>query len=448
MNGIIHYKETQYLYVVKNNKLILNRIKDSSYHAYSDVMTFFQGDTREVPTFLIGFDFTMNQKIKFYITSIYQTKIDCYKCSFFSYLLFEDEIKEFDKIQLEDDLLTDFHLYDDGLEKSFDFDDYAYKIKLNTTPDKFEFQVTDQQIQAELSSLFCWSSTKIQPYQIKTIMIFKFSSTNDIQLLDNLFFSLNEFICFITNKNFQRILKANLYADNKKVGVYTINDVRSNSLFEEKNINIIPFSLIKNSLGSLFNDIANTKIYTNHIKESEFDSGTLTYSRIIMLAAGFEWQFNYLNYPIDRDIQKKVDYKKVIESYLDDKIDVTTGNEKKYYKSVKTLINRDLESLTLSKKIRYALESHEEILEPFISHLYKLNRLDYPKMYEVSERIANSRNIVAHGNLSKVIPENAVLDYRILQFLYYAMILKSLDLPTINIQKGIKKLFKVNISLE
>ena len=44
MTGIIHHKETQYLYVGKSKKVILNRIKDSSSHAYSDVMSFFQGD--------------------------------------------------------------------------------------------------------------------------------------------------------------------------------------------------------------------------------------------------------------------------------------------------------------------------------------------------------------------------------------------------------------------
>ncbi|WP_153733290.1 hypothetical protein [Sporosarcina obsidiansis] len=448
MNGIIYYQETQYLYVVKSNKLILNRTKDSSSHAYSDVMSFFQEDTTEVPACLIGFDFTTNRNIKFYITSMFQTKICCYECSFFSYLLFDDEIKEISKIQVEDGLLTNFHLYDDGLVKSFDFEDYAYKIKLNAAPDKFEFQIHEHQVYGELSSLFYWSSKKLQPYQIKTSLAFKFSATNDIQLIDNLLYNLNEFMHFITNTNRQKILKANLYDNNKKIGVYIINEVHNHSTFEEMNTNIIPFGLIKNSLGSLFNNIANTKVYTNHIKEFELNSGNLTYSRIIMLAAGFEWQFNYLNYPVDQDIQKKIEYKKTIESYLDSKINVTQGNEKKYYKNIKKLINRDLESLTLSKKIRYALKNHEEILKPFIFHLYKLNHLDYPKIHEVSERIASTRNIVAHGNLSKNIHENAVLDYQILQFLYYAMILKSLDLPTINIQKAIKNLFKVNISLE
>lgn len=446
MNGILNYNEAKYLYVVNEGKLILNRIKEQSrYIPLNLVLNIFE-DNFETPSFLIGHDFTTNKKIKFYISSMHQSKIDCFECNFYSYLLYENETETFDKIKIEHTILTEFHLYEEKLQWSFDMKDNAYKIKMNNSPDEFEFQVGKNIINTELYSSFSINFKKIQPFEMKTFMDFNFKATNDIKLIDEITNITNEFLCFVTNTNNHRISKLNLFYKQKRIGIYFINEAFTNNPHVEENC-IIHFSLIKNSLGNLFNDIANTKIYTNHIKESNFDTGILTYSRIIMLAAGFEWQFNNLEYPIEKDIEKNINYKKELDSFLDGKINEVAGQEKKYYKKIKSLVQIDIESLTLSKKIRYALENHEEILSPFIEHLYKLNSLNYPKMYDISECIANTRNIIAHGNLNKDIPENAVLDYRILQFLYYAMTLKSIDIPTFNIQNAINKLFKINIRL-
>ena len=456
MNGIIYYNETEFVYTIENYKLILNKIKvPGSDIPYADFMKFMstvvsQDESKDIPKVLNGFDFTTNKKVKFFLTSMHQTKIDKYECSFFSYLLYKEEISDFNRIQIEDSILTHFylHTHSDIIENSFDTDENAYRTKLKKIPDKFQFQINHKNIEAQINSIFSFHSAKIQKFSIKTFLSFKFMASDEFSFIDDLLFNINEFICFITNKSTYKVLTTDVYKDTKKVGTYVLNGSSNTTHFYEEEIKTIPFDHIKEALGELFNNIANTKIYTGHIKESEFDSKILTYSRIIMLAAGFEWQFNYLNYPIGKDIQKKVAYKDTLDSYLDEKIEQTTGKEKGYFKDVKRLISRDLESLSLAKKIRYALESHEEILSPFISQLWKLNSLPYPTMYELSESIADTRNIIAHGNLSKELSENTVLEYKILQYLYYSMILNSLRVPVLDIQKSIKYLFKVNISLE
>ena len=88
MNGILNYNESQYIYNVNDNRLILTKTKEQNPHIALNDAFKFRDRTEEIPSFLIGIDFTTNKKIKFFINSLHTTTVHSYEFSFYSYLLF------------------------------------------------------------------------------------------------------------------------------------------------------------------------------------------------------------------------------------------------------------------------------------------------------------------------------------------------------------------------
>jgi hypothetical protein len=73
-----------------------------------------------------------------------------------------------------------------------------------------------------------------------------------------------------------------------------------------------------------------------------------------------------------------------------------------------------------------------------------MNNTDNLKTTKLAKRITEHRNAFAHGNIDKEIDYNISLDSLVLEWLYYTMYFKKMDISSVNIKKIINKLFSLN----
>lgn len=162
-----------------------------------------------------------------------------------------------------------------------------------------------------------------------------------------------------------------------------------------------------------------------HITENLRDARNGTSARYIMVTAGFEWEFRFLN----------------------EEIKINTGKNKKFFKYYRSLISKN--DTSLSEKILWPLNEFDNVLKVFIKRIYKLNDV-YKEEFEyqkIAVRIQTQRNNIAHGNINQEIDNFYILDFLVLEWLYYAMVLHDIGLSRENIKRGINKLFKLGLAL-
>lgn len=278
------------------------------------------------------------------------------------------------------------------------------------------------------------------------------SNTVDFNKALELTYIFKDFMKFVTYRKSVEInmitLKRLDSKDNKyfNIGNMFIEDIKSEFQEEEKIVRerIIPLPLIEDGLNALFEKFANKEIYLKHIPESYKARSIITPSRFLMVTAGFEWQFrNIYSEENEGNNSKYVKEKEEILSFLEDKINTNTGKAKKYFKGIKSLVNRS--NMTLADKICWSLKEFDNVLKIFVNQIYSLNQIEDFSYEEISERIQYERNNFAHGNLDKEFNSLALIDFLVLEWLYFAMILKDIGISDINIQKAINDLFKRNI---
>ena len=286
------------------------------------------------------------------------------------------------------------------------------------------------------------------PLELHSIMYFEFEKTNDYSFLIKLWHiakSFIQYLCYRQNVGFPKAEISAPAEDGKHKSVatlYIINDdveVESNTLSKGR---YIKQSHIAGYEGKILEDIANNKLYQQHIPLSYAQGRSIDAARFVMIMAAFEWEFNRC-YP--DGVPKKasaIEAEKNATTKLDELISSSSGRLKNIYKFLKKLIKSD----SLQHKIEQVGKDYANIIDVFGKHLYSLNG-EILKYNEMGERIADQRNHFAHGDLDKDFIGNSLLDLIFLEYVIYTIQLKSYGISDENIKHIINELFHCSLAI-
>lgn len=459
ITGLISYKEKNCVFKLNNFTLEIEEIENRD-NLYIDDLEFLfnQAETMEnsTPNLLKARGFN-GKIIHFNVVNINQTGTKTHSATLYSYIVFEHEETKFDGIQINSNELNWFH----NVKQSYTFtvtpDTGQSEVKVkpfNKTDKQFEFSFEGQDIQGNFNISRNFSNVSTMPIKLQTDMNLYFEPTDKFEMVEKLFnvtYSFMKFITYRRNVSFGNITlkkKNDKTGKYRKVGNLYIKINKSEYVEEEKVIQerIIDLPLIEENLGELFEKLAETKIYISHIPDNSFDNNRITPSRIIMATAGFEWQFQSTYESLSRESDDKYkQQKEEILAFLNEKVYQNTGKNKKYFKRYRSLLLRS--DLTLSDKINWALTEFSDELKLFITSLYKMNGVNEVKYSDISERVQNQRNDIAHGNIDKEFNSYVILDLLVLEWLYYAMVLSDIGVSRQKVKLAINKLFNRRFAL-
>ena len=162
-----------------------------------------------------------------------------------------------------------------------------------------------------------------------------------------------------------------------------------------------------------------------------------------MILSTFEKEYSSI---FGQDYKRSETYseiKELVISSVDKLIESNTGKRKKYLKSIK----RQLQKLdnSYSKMVLISLRECADIIKPFI--LQKYGEYNESILNDISQRINEMRNDIAHCKLDIDYVPNHSNDIKIVEYLIYAIRLKSIGLETESIQKAINALFGLNMAI-
>ncbi|RVT57419.1 HEPN domain-containing protein [Niallia taxi] len=452
--GLIRFNDKNCVFKLKNYDLEIEEIENRDEVYINDLESIFNPDKRETISLnvLVGKDFDNGKVMHFNPYKITKTGAKTFCASLSSYIVFDDKESTIEGLKLNSEELNWFH----NVEHSYSFtispENGNSEIKIepyDRTDKRFSFNIEGQKIEGNLNISRTFSRVSTMPLKLKTDMNLYFKATNNfalIERLSNITFNFLKFVTYRRNITFNQLTLMSKYRDTDKyhkVGTLHIKGFNKDRIEEEKVIQnqLIDLPYLENELGKLFDDLAENKIYLTHIPESHADNNTITPARFILVTAGFEWQFRSTYKELNTESEDKYkELKDEIISFLDEKINQHTGKNKKYFKSHKNLLMKT--SMTLADKINWALREFNDELNLFIKSVYEMNGINNYKYSEISERIQNQRNNIAHGNLDKEFNNIVVLDLFVLEWLYYAMVLNSMGVSRSKIKSAINKLFK------
>jgi len=408
---------------------------------------------------LSGTDFDTQNKIRFSVHTLNQQRTNTYTASLKSYLILQSAETSFDGITFKAKDLDLFHNVGEAY-KDMEFDRGGKaKIELTDftkTTKEFNFTLNETIMHGTLGISRKINSFSTTPIELSTALNYHFPETSELDYIEELVLLTKKVLQFVTYRKDSQITQIHLKKMDKKDGKYKNAGqlfVHQRESFDDgekdlTNKRIIPYSLLESTFPTLLSKLAANQIYLRHIPKSRTEGKTITSEKYIMLTAGFEWQFASL-YPTKNKKKNRVhiEQKKEILDFLNEKIDNSTGKNKKYYKYHKKLIDND--DYSLHEKIELALLDFDEILNPFIVRLYKLNKVSTQKYVykEIAERIRSNRNNVAHGNIIKDMDQYSILDFIVLEWLCHSMALREIGMQSKNIQKSINKLFNRGFAL-
>jgi hypothetical protein len=228
-----------------------------------------------------------------------------------------------------------------------------------------------------------------------------------------------------------------------------IYDEKDTYIESEKTIRdkVIDFELLQNNLGEIFQAFSDGSVYLDHIPYNSRDKNKISPARFILVMAAFEWEFRNIYGDIKtKENEKFRNAKNGIIGFLEEKINGSSGKEKEYTKKYKKIIENS--DMSLSERINRALKDYADILEVFITSLYKMNNIENYKYSEIALRLETQRNNYAHGNIDKELNGLVILDLIIMEWLNYAMVLNKIGMDRNIIKKSINKLFSRNFYLK
>lgn len=407
-----------------------------------------------------GWDFENNKTVLFNLYSLIRvTNKSSYEFEVHSYVcfLYNNHTLEYDSITIEAEELNYFY----KVSNAYTFDgSIGEKLNLSTIPfhklgKHFTFKLMDKCIKGEFNFARTHKPDDVAPLRLNTNLIFKFNKTEkNLSIAHDLYYSTYNLLQFLTyrkNISFNRI---RLYKKKIKnefenitipVGELYINS-KINTVSESKYIlknRVINISQIEDSLNNLMQKIASGSLFLEHVPLYSKDRFTFTSARFILIASGFEWQFNSM-FKDNKELINNKEYKQEIISFLEERVANTSGKAKKFFKAEKRKYEKD--SLpALSKRVRFALNEFIDVLEVFIKKLYSVNSLNQLNFEDISKRIERQRNKVAHGNISMERDDEVVRDFILLEWIYYSMVLKQIGVDTLNIKRAINDLFNQRV---
>lgn len=366
-------------------------------------------------------------------------------------------------ISYEEELLYDtLNIYADELNyfynggRTYSVDRKTGSIYFEADPEKydgFSFDFGNQSVEAELRVTKKIRIGALTPINLNTLLKLKFCEAKELTFAEDLALLIRRLLMFVTFRRNVNYTQLTLSKNSDEVGEFFVNvrdsyEEETDSKVQER---IVDYPLINEHLKNLVMDLIEEEVYLMHLPDSIQDSRFISPAKYIMVTAGFEWEFSRsLEDKLTKENTTK--YKDEIQSitdFFDDKIEETSGKKKKFYKSTK---NRALggvgQAYTLQQKLTFAFEEFNEVLNMFIKHIFSLNGIEFESNYsELAERIADRRNAVGHGNIAKEAHEWHGIDLYVLEWLYYAMVLRAIGMDDHRIKASINKLFRRGFAL-
>jgi len=381
------------------------------------------------------------------------------------YLLLEGTETLFDNTYYYCEELNHFFSTNYGIDQTFNIGDTNFNSmvaikKVEQSKKEFKFVFRGVDISASFFVGYIHHTQSKTPIDLKSGLRLSFPETNDINFivsLSNVVKDFFMFICYRSNIVFEDIeihqkIKSHLKPDRMHSIKNYLHESKSDNVKKEipKNISkTIPYSFVEDHLSSLFNFIADNKLYTEHIPISKRNGFTI--GRMILMTAAFEWNANkFLDVePISKNRSA------VVKDVLDE---LTNGYPEKMGYNRKKRENLDFivstikdMQISLSVKVKYALEKYKIVIYPFAEALYTLNNhafdFDVVKK-DMSSRIEYHRNAFAHGNIEKEVYSEIILDLLILQWLTYCVVLDQCGYNQKDIITIVDKIFDRHLYLD
>jgi len=221
--------------------------------------------------------------------------------------------------------------------------------------------------------------------------------------------------------------------------------VQNNTVEEsiKKNDQCIKYQSIGNNIIEILNAISSGELYIAHLPKNIHNKNSIDLNRIILTFAAFEREYKIF-YSQEKIRSERFEIKrKEIIAILEKNIKECKSKEKGYVREfIKSI---ESSGVNLGELIRRAIDDSYNIIEVFIIFLFSECNKD--KIHEITQRLNNFRNFIAHGKLEFKIEPINVRDFQLLEILIYVMRLKRLDMDNQIIKRSLSKMFGYNIAI-
>lgn len=437
-SNIIYINRKKYMYVLDedNNKLILvpTQKEINEFKTVNELIgkwIFLKGDKLVNFSILLGYGYVNRGNISFNINCIvrYNPNFDrktqspnTFKGICFSALAIDYFIGH------EDGLLDkSIHI----LSKFKDENDDNNSIIGEPTKHKFTYKGIEYELYFMTIGRFEYE--KRFPFNIFSTLNIESSKNISLEELYDLLNLIKLLLQFISNKRYVDIDEIFIREGNKRFdfnGMVKINNLK---LMEPNKWNIIPYSIIKDKLDNLLQEIADNNICFRSLFNYEKDK--ISTVDIMNICACFESQFDK-TYP---DF-KNQNFKKVKREIVDYITKMPNNYNYLELEEMNNIINGIKNYTdTLKSKLQYALDDFVNIYELGGGKV----KFDFGDNYvDMPNRFKNARNALDHGNIKYQLSNRDYYDVDLVRAIIYMMILKKIKMPSEQIKECIRKIIK------
>jgi len=439
------YEIKKSILTVFNSNLLTEDFVNIDYHV----------DIKSDTKFLVGSNIENRKRVILFVNEIpyendWDTIFNSKSTTVYYYIELETDYLYFDTLKLKFPELNYFYSTTRGVNRDFTEDDTfsIETIPYEKTKTEYNITVEEREISCELSILATVMRKSTTPLKLETILVCRFSKTNDIDVIRKILSSVKTFFTFVCYRRNIKYDEIKMFGKNNETGktthfgnFYIMNQEEQEDI--ELISNTIEYNLLEPKFPELIQYIFNSNLYLEQIPESKKYSTKMNIARFILITASFESNikryFEYKKIKINEKRESvKTDILEKIEILPEEKrYDNKLKNEWKFYK--KLIYDTDV---NLSRKIKYAYDEFE-LITPFVEDLCKLNNIPNNSFKKMGDTIQRHRNAFAHGSIVEVY-EFATLEIIILEWINYCITLRIVGYTDEQIFKIINVVFERN----
>ena len=461
LTGYVSFKETEYPFVFDKDSFQLTLIPSSfelcKKQHYEWIPTSICCKTNEwVRSIVIKGHTRENFNIYFFVLENYSIQYGYYvfQVKWVAYSYDQFDLEAIDGYKVSGGEVDCFYLPKQILEYKFDYeDDHIKDFSIIAKSDDYKscgaYFKNGTLISYEVTSVGYSSSKEgTDPLSVKSIVRTSFSESMDLEYLVNTLQCFGLLLEYITNRRNIGLHDIDLIWKTEE-GLFSSG---GRLLFKQplqyeddkrRYKRIISYNILGENSAKIIELFSNNEITNRHIRNTIGDQNHYTPAVLIMILSTFEKEYSSI---FGQDYKRSETYseiKELVLSSVDKLIESNTGKRKKYLKSIK----RQLQKLdnSYSKMVLISLRECADIIKPFI--LQKYGEYNESILNDISQRINEMRNDIAHCKLDIDYVPNHINDIKIVEYLIYAIRLKSIGLETESIQKAINALFGLNMAI-
>lgn len=288
-----------------------------------------------------------------------------------------------------------------------------------------------------------WAS----PIYANSEIVTSFSEPVGIEVILESYQNLRRFFKVLKHHkevNFEMIELFNLTSNGKKeysglLGFKELTNYESHYKVGEK---IITHDLLGENLSKFLEDINGITIGLVNLVNSTGKINTYDSNRIIMILITFEKVFIAIYGKDSGRSTEYIEVKQEIINIIENYQNSQQGKRKGYAKNIKDYVSK--RDSSFEDALKKSFINHEEVMKLFVAQKHKGEFKDVTE--EISQRMGELRNEVAHGRLNFDYLPIHISDFLIIEILLYVMLLKDNDISDKNTILAINHLFNLNIA--